>query len=150
MYILKYMKSFLQNFQLCLLCVHRGTCTWTNFKGLWEKYRVDNTIFKLNKVHQYNIFSTSHNRCTFVPLHALTRKPIYKVCFKILSTVDRHNFVCRSHNSFTFWRLPDIKSMSHEYWQRECLPVYLRNMHNYASKELGFQWFSTLITLLKI
>lgn len=110
MYILKHMKSFLPNFQLCLLCVHRDTCTWTNFKGLWEKYQVDNTIFKLNKVHQYNIFSTSHNRCTFVPLHALTRKPIYKVCFKILSTVDRHNFVSRSHNSFAFWCLPDIKS----------------------------------------
>lgn len=108
------------------------------------------TIFKLNKVHQYNIFSTSHNRWTFLPLHDLSRKPIYKVCFKIQSTVDRHDFVSRSHNSFAFWCLPDIKSMLHEYWQRECLPVYLGNMHNYASKELGFQWFSTLITLLKI
>lgn len=138
MYILNHMKSFLPNFQLCLLCVHRGTCTWTK---LWEKYQVDNTIFKLNNIkeHQYNIFSTSNNRCTFLPLHDLSRKPIYKVCFKIQSTVDRHDFVSRSHNSFTFWCLPNIKSMSHEYWQRECLPVYLRNMHNYASKELGFQ-----------
>lgn len=95
------------------------------------------TIFKLNKVHQYNIFSTSHNRCTFLPLHDLSRKPIYKVCFKIQSTVDRHDFVSRSHNSFAFWCLPDIKSMLHEYWQRECLPVYLGNMHNYAIRIKG-------------
>lgn len=147
MYILKHMKSFLPNFQLCSLCVHRDTCTWTNFKGLWEKYQVDNTIFKLNKVHQYNIFSTSHNRCTFLPLHALTRKPIYKVCFKILSTVDRHNFVSRSHNSFTFWCFPYIKSMSHEYWQRECLPVCLRNVHNYAPKELSWAFSGSVLWL---
>lgn len=103
------MKSFLPNFQLCLLCVHRGKCTWTK---IWEKCQVDNTIFKLDniKVYQYNIFSTSHNRCTFLPLHDLSRKPIYKVCFKIQSTVDRHDFVSRSHHHSLSGAFPTLKA----------------------------------------